>query len=228
MTLSSLKRTLRTATIAGAFVGVAGLPLVVEAQSLLRLSAEFDYFGSEAFTSFDANDNGGPLNGGIAIYRKNVFVPVNSNVLYVTLSTTGDAHGGAALCFTVKVDGQFINPGGQGAARCADGESTPVSGWYNLLKVPVANGGASNCDDGGGGAGDCHDNNIHYTWCRPIAPGNHVVEIRMASSNGGTVFIEQAHFYIDSSTGTAGCRQAATPAGARAAAGSAGAAHGQR
>jgi hypothetical protein len=193
-----MRKLLLGSVAVGSLVSFSGGSL---AGPLNRLAAEFDFFGVEAFT--DANPPG------IEIYRKQVSVPRNADTLYLTLSTTGDAHNGAASCFTALLDGGFFNPGEQGAARCADGGSTPVPGWITLLKLP--NGGAGGCNNGGGGAGDCHDNSIYYQWCTAVSPGAHEVEIRMASDTvGSPVFIEQAHFYIDASRGP-GCTQAGTP-----------------
>jgi hypothetical protein len=195
--------------VSGALGSLVALPAVASAQDALRrLVAEFDFFGFEAFTDAEPP--------GIAIYRKTVDVPHRTNTLYLTLSTTGDTHDGAASCFTALLDGAFFNPGGQGAARCAQGGETPVEGWITLLKLPgqIGDPGGTNCDDGGGGPGDCHDNSIYYQWCTPVEPGKHEVEIRMASdTQGKAVFIEQAHFYVDASgfKEERGCVQAETP-----------------
>jgi hypothetical protein len=54
--------------------------------------------------------------------------------------------------------------------------------------------------DGGGGQGDEHDNDYYYTWCKPIRPGSHVVNIRLGNKTGiagNNVFFEKAFFYID-------------------------------
>lgn len=199
------------ATLTGlAGVIAIGVAAPVSAQQFVRrLVAEFDYQGTEALTALGV-DPLAPEDGGIAIYERTVFVPFFSNVLYVTLSTTGDTHGGVASCFSALVDGEFANPGGQGAARCGqDGENVP--GWIALNKLPAPV-EATNCNDGGGGFGDCHDNAITYTWCAPIESGTHTVQIRMAAApDGETVFIEQAHFLIDvNRINGGGCQQAAS------------------
>lgn len=199
-----------------ALTGMAGVIAVgvaapVSAQQFVRrLVAEFDYFDTETSTAAGVD----PLdseNGGISIYERTVFVPFNTNVLYVTLATTGDTHGGVASCFSVLVDGEFANPGGQGAARCGqDGENVP--GWIALLKLPEDvqdPDGTNNCDQGGGGSADCHDNAINYTWCAPIEQGTHTVQVRMAAApDGEIVFIEQAHFLIDTNRIENGCEAA--------------------
>lgn len=200
--MKSLKlKSLCTAiTSAVIFLTGTALPVLVEGGPLHRLAANFDFFGpgEEAFTTASI-DPLAPLVGGIAIYNQTVLVPTGHNVLFISLSTTGDTHEGAASCFTAKVDGVFANPGGQGAARCTDAGATQVPGWVNLQKMTVPTGGSDNCNDGPGGAGDCHDNNINYVWCAPTQQGKHDVEIRMATDTEGKfVFIEQAHFNVDS------------------------------
>jgi hypothetical protein len=204
------RRIMRDTICASAALGaLLAFPQMPAAQgALARLVAEFDYFGFEAFTDLEPP--------GIAIYRKRISVPKRANTLYLTLSTTGDTHDGAASCFSALLDGNFFNPGGQGAARCAGGGETSVPGWITLLKLPgqIGDPGGSNCDDGGGGPGDCHDNSIYYQWCTPVHAGDHEVEIRMATDTAGkAVFIEQAHFYVDASffRDERGCVQAETP-----------------
>lgn len=195
----------------GAFAALT-LAMPAQAQTLGRLAAEFDYFGAEKSTALEPP--------GIAIYNRTVTVPAGHNVLYVTLSTTGDGHDGAASCFTALRNGVFFNAGSQGAARCAGGGVTNVPGWVTLLKMPgtLADPPNGNCNDGGGGPGDCHDNAIYYTWCTRIPVSrvatNHTVRLRMATDSAGkSVFIEQAFFYVDSSriVGPARCTKAVTP-----------------
>lgn len=174
-----------------------GFPAQSEAGFIDRLAADFAFFGSECFTTAGVPAVN-PETGGVACYQKTVFVPFFANTLYVTLSTTGDTHDGAASCFTCLLDGAFCNAGALGAASCAPGFPQPV-GWINLLKLPETD-GANNCNDGGGGTADCHDNSIHYTWCTRVKPGVHTVQIRMATAQpGSTVFMETAHFYVDAS-----------------------------
>jgi hypothetical protein len=162
---------------------------------ILRIAADFKNFdGTETFT--DVHDS----LGGTAVFTKTVFVPLGMNTLYFTVSTTGDTHDGAALRMSCNVDGVFCNPGSGGA-----GGASP--GWISLQKHK--NYALGLFGDGGGGAGDQHDNSIYYTWCTKIEPGAHTVELRLASSGPDfetgtgavppTVFFEAAHFYIDAS-----------------------------
>jgi hypothetical protein len=81
-----------------------------------------------------------------------------------------------------------------------------------MQKIPAGT-GATNCNDGGGGDGDCHDNNISYQWCKTIPPildpvtgvetgGPRTVNVRLASSDGvSIVFIEKSHYFIDATKG---------------------------
>jgi hypothetical protein len=197
-------------------VSGVGMPRDASAQGgpILRLAADFKNFdGTESFTAVGVDPVAGT--DGVPVFQKTIFVPAGTNVLYVTVSTTGDTHDGAALWLSCRVNGAACNPGFGGAG------GTP-GGWVNLNKhknwiglTGVLNG------DGGGGGGDAHDNSIHYTWCTKFAGGAPArVEVRLASS-GSTdetsgfagppnVFFEAAHFFIDASriTGNNACTQA--------------------
>ncbi|MGH9785249.1 MAG: hypothetical protein ACRD88_13790 [Terriglobia bacterium] len=177
-----------------------------QAQNIIRKSAEFLYFtpgatGTEA-TSIAVN---GPLGtGGTSVYTKTIFTGPGENILYVTMSATGDAHGGVKQRFACLVDGVPCNPGGGGI-------NLANTGWVTLLKLPQSP-TTTNCNDGGGGTADCHDNSIHYQWCKVIprivnaagveTGGPRTVNVRMATEVADTpVFIEQTHFYIDATKG---------------------------
>lgn len=147
-------------------------------QTLLRHVAEFR-FGPEQYTTLPATSGG---LGGIAVYTKTfTLIPANQHTVFITLSTTGDGHGGASNLFSASVNGRVCNNGDEGA-------SGAPAGWIPLQKH--------------GGGDDLHDNGIYYTWCCTdgVRPGGaNTVEIRLASSIAGQyVFIERSHFYIDS------------------------------
>lgn len=159
-----------------------------EAGNLNRLAAFYGFHDFEIFTNLTAIAD--DPTGGATVFRRTVFVPSGNNTIFVTLGGAVDAHGGAAVWFTCLMDANFCRP-------AAGGGTTP-SGWVSLDKVP--NGGAvGNCNDGfSGGAGDCHDNGVYYTWCRRVRPGRHTIEIRMASGiDLQDVFLEDAFFAID-------------------------------
>ena len=182
------------------------------------IAADFDFFGlfEEALTTSETSAVTGvgvpPVissssndGDGLKIYEKSFFLTEAANVLYVSMFTTGDTHEGAASCFTCVVtdpfgNRTFCNAGGQGAASCAGGGTVNVPGWITLLKEPQPV-EITNCNDGGGGSADCHDNAISYKWCVPIredSDGVYTVELWMASDTlDKTVFVEEAHFYID-------------------------------
>lgn len=163
---------------------------------LRRLSADFKNFDNTETSTIVGvypNSSGSvPGDDGTLVYQKTVYVPSGENVLYITISATADTHDGAALWLNCRVDGADCNPGAGGAAV------TPA-GYVALNKLPAPE-AATNCNDGGGGFGDCHDNSINYTWCTPIAYGTRTVELRLATSRAGLgqVSFRTAHFYIDS------------------------------
>jgi hypothetical protein len=152
--------------------------------TLLRLSAEFRRWdGDEDFTTLPPAGT----SGGISIYTKTVDVPDTCDTLYVTISATGDAHGGSQILLTCLVDGAFCNPGGAFAT---------VPGWIALQRH--------------GPVDDFHDNNVNYQWCKQVTPGSRVtVQIRLAKGDGlaatGVAILQQEHFYIDASQTSGGC-----------------------
>lgn len=170
--------------------------MIAQAQNLIRKSAEFRDFGGETSTTVQAVAGG---TGGVSIYTKTIATSKGENILYVTMSATGDSHGGDSLEFSCNVDGVVCNPGPSGAAAAP-------AGWITLLKTPTSTSN-TNCNDGGGGSADCHDNAIYYQWCavlptaEVLVGGPHTVNLRMASGNGATVFVETSHYYIDATKG---------------------------
>lgn len=146
-------------------------------QTLLRHIAEFR-FGPEQFTNQPATGIG---TGGISVFNKTFTLPSDQRTVFITLSSTGDAHGGASNLFSASVNGQVCNKGDEGA-------SGVPGGWIPLQKH--------------GPNEDLHDNGIYYTWCctAGVRPGgSNTIDIRLASSIAGQfVFIERSHFYVDS------------------------------
>ena len=190
-----------------AFAGLICLsilfPLDAQAQNsgyIRRYAANFAAFGEEITTALPPAPGGA---GGAVIYNKNFFTADDINTLYVTISGTSDAHFGARLMISCLVDGNPCNPG-PGTAGINDAPA----GWVNVRRLINYNNYFTGFyfGDGGGGAGDAHDNAMGYTWCTPFngPPGTHNVQIKMASapspdtgSSGANVFIEQVHFFID-------------------------------
>ena len=179
-------------------------PASLSSQVLSRWVAEFR-FGAEQFSA--------AVPPGTLIYQKNFLLPATEATLFVTISTTGDAHEGNAHWFSAQVNGNFCNPGNDGAGFAPNGW-IPLQKHFDYDNITYTSGGIAGqmFGDGGGGRGDMHDNGIYYTWCCPypiLRPGfNNLVQIFMASSFAGSpVFIERSHFYIDS-VGTKLCNEA--------------------
>ena len=149
------------------------------AQNLQRFASEF--------LNFDGTEqHGGPgdtpaLDNGVQIWDDHVTVPASVNVLYVTLSATGDTSIPAVESqFSCLLDGVPCNAGTTFDATAA--------GWIVLEE------GLSAADD----------NAITYTWCTPIKPLKqqtqkllHDVSLRMATNGAGTAFIEGIHVFVD-------------------------------
>jgi hypothetical protein len=188
------KSGLRSAVILAALLALL-VPPILSAQQLNRWVAEFR-FGAEQLS------NAAPP--GTLIYQKIFLLPATERTLFVTISTTGDAHEGNSHWFSAQVNGQFCNRGDEGAGFAPPGW-IPLQKHFDYDNVTYTTGGVSGVvgGDGGGGQGDMHDNGIYYTWCCPIdilRPGfNNLVQLFMATSFAGQpVFIERSHFYIDS------------------------------
>ena len=180
--------TQRSSTMRGRkllLLGLVGLlawglcwPAATQAGPIKRLRA--DYESVEISTILHNAANGGL--GGISLYNQTVTVPTGMNTLRVTISGTGDQQGpvsqnvdNAALWMSCNVNGVPCNPGKTAA--------TGKTGW-TAMQHPEA---------------DLQDNSFHYTWCAAVQPGTRTVEIRMASSNGGTVAVEKLNYFIDAS-----------------------------
>jgi hypothetical protein len=181
-----------------------------------RLAATFRFFGSERSTFLHPLAN---ATGGASIYSRTITIPSATNVLFVSMHTTSDQHGGARATFACRIGtatatGIIFTPCQSGAGNPAGGAPT---GWitlarhrdYNLDYLPRA-GVAPFPGDARGGAGDLHDNNINYQWCIRVpfseTPYTRIVQLRMgslgdptsaAASSTFTVFIEGLHVFVD-------------------------------
>lgn len=183
-------------TIVTVVAFTVGVALNTEAGALRRLSAEFKFFFSPPDPS-ECTTTADSFSGGVLCYSKTVATRPGEGVLFITVSTTGDTHNGAALLLGCFINGVPCNAGTTGAAQ------PKAPGYIYLRKLPVTDG--TNCNDGAGGTADCHDNSIAYTWCSRVAPrSTHTVDIRLANNdNVSSVFIEQLHVYIDTVKGLA-------------------------
>ncbi len=196
------------AVLFGVLVFELSVPQNAHAQGALRrLSSEMmNVTGtpSETLTNVPSRS------GGTTVYTKTLMVP-GGNTLYVNFHATADQHSGVGLDLRCEVDGISCNPEGGDV-----GASDSPPGWVTLGKhfnydttytLPDGTTGLS-AGDGGGGAGDMHDNAISYVWCVPnITSRVHTVTIKMGNScgagptpcgsNNPIVFFEAAHIDID-------------------------------
>ena len=193
------------------WVGAAPLHrLVSESQNTTSL-------GQDEVTSTTLPAAGGA--GGSHVYTRTVNIPFGA--VYITFTATGDTHQnsdglGAALLMSASV----TDPAGVKTvcdAPITGGlPSAGPTGWITLQKLPTGT-GATNCNDGGGGDGDCHDNNLVFSCCVLTTPGGggttHTIDLRLASSNGGIVFYERANINVDGTPNPGGtlCRGVGLP-----------------
>jgi hypothetical protein len=222
--MSIRSNTARTALVALLAAGLATLLVLLlfpsqattaPAQSpgsLVRLVSAYDMDG-EASTSSDS---------GIILLNRNVVPPSNANTLYITFSGTGDSHEGNTTRLGCRVDGH----------GCPNDDNL----WTRVQKFAFEcfefdQVGTQQLDctegDGGGGPGDWHDNNINLQWCQSIQPGsghkNVQVWLSAEDDDEGTVYVENATFYIDAQFTPHGCQEFAMGGSGG---GSAGAGHG--
>jgi hypothetical protein len=202
--------------IAVAFAAAFMFQSTVSGQEFKRLAATFRFFGSEGSTFLH------PLagaTGGASIYSRTITVPAATNVLFVSMHTTSDQHGGARATFACRIGavtsiGTLFTPCQAGAGNPSGGAP---SGWltlarhrdYNRDYQPKA-GVVPFPGDAAGGAGDLHDNNVNYQWCVRVpfseTPYSRIVQLRMgslgdptsaAAASTYTVFIEGLHVFVD-------------------------------
>jgi hypothetical protein len=170
-----------------------------------------------------------PAMGGLLAYSKTLSIPFG--VVYVTFSAQGDAHNGTALLMQASIDDAAGNTTIcqplAGQVGIGGGGPHLFPNWYTLLIEPVSSadtemGVSNNCNDGGGGPGDCHDNTIMFSCCAQIEPDGagtqHTVNIRLADLPGGDenfAFYERSTIYIDGSPNPHGdlCKGVGMPAG---------------
>jgi hypothetical protein len=148
--------------------------------------------------------------GGNLAYTKPVSIPFP--VVYITFSAEADEHSGTALLMQATVTD---SSGNITICEPLSGQSGPGGGgpnlfphWYTLLHLPDAGAAVANCNDGGGGSADCHDNAISFSCCAAVTPDSggstHSVNIGLASSTGGEVYYERSTIYVDGSPNPGG------------------------
>jgi hypothetical protein len=177
----------------------------------------FRWNGSESFTNLDIP--------GVVVYQKSFWVPDEtpfdyhhfltdgtsgdqSQVMNVSFWATADNHAGGRLLLGCFIS-QAPSVAGAPFVPCHDGSTFSVGfpGWVSLLRLPAATTG-TNCNNGGGGTADCHDNKIHYDWCIPRDKfflgrgygGYNTVQIRLAQQGGDDAIFEGAQVKINTAT----------------------------
>ena len=190
------------------------------ANSLQRLSAEFQSGGEIATIATPAASPTPGAPGGVVVYDKTLSIP--AGVAYITFSAQGDTHEqidgvGALIPGTVAalLMSASITDAGGNATVCqpmatAGGAAAFGAPWMTLIKLPDGETGPNGCNDGSGGPQDCHDNAFSFSCCALLSAGpagnnSRDVKINLASSNGGTVFYEDSTIYIDYGTNAALC-----------------------
>src|SRR5215217_5560151 len=114
------------------------VPTTLVAQQLNRWVAEFR-FGAEQSSALTPPGN--------LIYQKAFVLPATENTLFVTISTTGDAHEGNAHWFSAQVNGKFCNSGNEGAGIAPPGW-IPLQKHFDYENVTYTSGGVSGLSGG--------------------------------------------------------------------------------
>ena len=177
-------RRLAKATTAAALVLAAATGVPGKAHALTRLSSQFIRLNGDQPGTFASPFNN--ATGGAPFYDVTVAAPGSANVLYVSVSGTGDLNGFSnALLLACLVDGTPCN-----LSRGFD--NSGPTGW--TVVQTLTRGAQPNAFS---------DQNFNYSWCVPITPSplpsvSHSVQLRFASKVGRLVFIEQIYVNVDS------------------------------
>ena len=178
----------RRTTILAALLSVALAATATGSATLFRIAADQQKTGERATTAYFGS-------GGSLVYSKNFYNPGQRT--YVTFSGQGDTHEGAALMIQCLFDGLPCEAG-------FGADPDFGAGWSTLNKEP---GGTlfdglpgNNCEDGGGGFADCHDNTVAKVWCIHNEAGAHTVKLNLGTDTAGAaVWYEKATILIDGS-----------------------------
>jgi hypothetical protein len=204
-----IKINTRLARVAVAIPAVAVLAIATWAGAAPLHRVVSDFQDTTTLGQFEVTSTALPAAGGAGgshVYTNSVNIPPN-HAVYITFTATGDTHEGAALLMSASV----TNPAGFTTvceAPITGGLPTAgPTGWISLQKLPSGT-GANNCNNGGGGDSDCHDNNLVFSCCvrpDPSGAGNtHSIDLKLASSNGAIVFYERANIQVDVSPNPGG------------------------
>jgi hypothetical protein len=136
----------------------------------------------------------------VKFYDNTVTTTAATDVMFVTLSATGDTERDNGLQVQCTVDGAPCKTGNIGA------DGATGLGWVVLQKVDE----------------DELDNNVNYTWCVPIGrteKNKHKVVLNLenlcnGTSTVGLVFLEQINVLVEGThAGRRGAEQACTTTG---------------
>jgi len=191
---------------------IAGAVTWANAAPLHRLAADFQ--------NNTTVGGGGEISTSLAppgrlVYSKTLSIPFG--VVYITFSAQGDTHNGSALLMKASVADASgaVTTCEPLAGQSGSGGGGPdlFPNWYTLLKLPITEVAPLNCNDGGGGTADCHDNTIMFSCCAQIRPDSgdpattHTVKIRLADLPGGDsnfAFYERSTIYVYASPNPGG------------------------
>ena len=168
--------------------------------AMRRWAADYFLFNgleAEATSADTPMPNGA---GGVTIYDRIVTTSDDINTVYVSIYATGDAqsNSGSQTLLSCFIDGVPCNVNGPS-------RNTAPSGW--VVVAQQAQDSATTPD------GDNFDveNAVSYSWCVPVIAEHgqaeqvkHEIVIKLANQTvagtlGGSVFLEQAHVFVDGS-----------------------------
>ena len=216
-----IRKLLTRSLLLGSTVLLTSAAVFADGTNLTRLSAEFQNaatVGAPEILTTAAPAAGGA--GGIVTYDKVLNISADNDVVYLHFEGQGDIHRGTALLMTATLTENDLAPVVIQPAAGGGLVSAGPSGWETLLKLPAPT-TSTNCNDGGGGTADCHDNSITLSGCwrlqkpKGVGPGMIEVKIKLADFPGGDAnfaFYERAFITIDAQHDTDGslCRGVGT------------------
>jgi hypothetical protein len=182
-----MRRKIRTGLETVVIMGALALafciaaPHAAHAQNLQRFAANHLDFGGthEVDATCTTLGTKGPV---VKFYDNTVTTTAATDVMYVTVSATGDTHGNNAGQVKCVVDGVPCETGNIGS------DEATGPGWVVLEHNEA----------------DEHDNTVHYTWCVQIdktKKNKHEVILDLQDLCNGSfvddVFIEQVNVFVD-------------------------------
>jgi hypothetical protein len=188
-----------------ALIVVAGATALAQSTALFRYVADTQWAPPNA-AEYSSSAAPLPAAGGGTVTYSRTFFNLHP-VLYISFDGAAATHNGSTLLMACTVNGAPCTPAGGGGSPSA----LIPTGWVGLLKPdPAVNCLTVHIALPPLEAGDCHTNNINYTWCVPnVASGAPVtIELKLASlpptsplllltTTDRTVHYERAHIIVD-------------------------------